>query len=315
MLLWIDKISIPHKILNTIKLKSKRPEDKIVQLIMEFYERANLIEEIDTSLIFKESINKVLEGAVESDIKILTTLNPELSNVQEDGHFVINHNGMDYCFPKLLSLYGDLFLAKLVGANCLFPPESIEFCQLKFGLTNQNPINTTNTLLGIDKILTTIIPSVHPYPTFLSEGNKCHICAKENNCQQEYFRNLESVLYRYLEWRNYDEFHELRKCIDKVILATKKSSDIIMPDDVFNEFEREKNRINSLIHRRLPKVKKFSNLIASISVPASIFSAVNDAALPITISAAALSGASVLTSAVINHIEDKCKWINFTLKN
>lgn len=315
MILWIDKIAIPEKILSTIIKKVMNPEDKIIQLIIEFCERANLIEEIDTGPIFKEPVKKLLEDAAESDIKVLTTINPELSKVQGDKHFVINYKGLDYCFPQILSIYGDLFLAKSVGANCLFPPRSVAFCQLKFGLTIQNPINTTNALLGVDKILSTIIPSIHPYPVFLSKNNDCHTCKKVDNCQQAYLQNLESALRQYLEWREYDEFYQLRECINKVVLFARSNSDIIMPDDVFNEFELEKKRINSLMHRHLPKVKKFSDLITSISVPATIFSAINGTALPITVGAAALSGVSALTSVVTNRIEEKYKWVNFSLKN
>ena len=315
MLLWIDKLVVPEKILNTIRKSAEDTEEEIVQLIMDFYEKAGLIETIDTTQVFEDSVTEALEEAVASDVKILTTLYPELSNIQEDDHFVINYHDINYCFPQLLSLYGDLFLAKLVGANCLFSPNSIEYCQLKFGLTNQNPINTSNTLSGVDKILATIIPSIHPFPSFLSKDSDCLCCAKANNCQHEYFQNLESALKQYLEWRKFDEFYQLRDCIDKVILATRKHTDIIMPDDIFNEFEREKNRVNSLIHRRLPKIKRFSDLITSISVPASIISTVSEAALPITVSAAVLSGASALTSVVTNRIEEKYKWINFSLKN
>lgn len=315
MLLWIDKIAIPQKILNTIIKRGTESEDKIVQLIVEFYERANLIEEIDTSQIFKKSIIESLEDTVESDIKTLTTLNPKLSNVSQDDHFVINYKGLNYCFPQLLSLYGDLLLSKVVGANCLFSPRSIEFCQLKFGLTMQNPINTANTLSGVDKILSTIIPSTHPYPTFLSKNNDCLTCKKTDNCQREYFQNLEGAMRQYLEWREYDEFYQLRECVNKVVLAARRNLDIIMPEDIFNEFELEKKRINSLMHRHLPKVKKFSDLITTISVPATIFSMVNGAALPITIGSAALSGVSALTSVATNRIEEKYKWINFSLKN
>lgn len=314
MLLWIDKIVIPKKILDTITKENTETEGKIVQLIVEFCDRANLIETIDTNQIFKESVKTLLEDAVESDIKALTTLHPELSNVQGDNHFVINYKGMDYCFPRILSLYGDLFLSRLLEANCLFSPGSIEFCHLKFGLTTKNPINTANTFLGVDKILSTIIPSIHPYPGFLNESNDCKTCRKYDDCQLEYFQDLEGALNQYLRWREYDEFYQLRECIDKVVLAARNHSDIIMPDDIFHEFEQEKTRINSLIHRHLPRVKKFSDLITAVSVPATIFSAANSSAFPITVGAAVLSGTSALASVIGNRIEEKYKWVNFSLK-
>lgn len=161
MLLWIDKIVIPEKILHTICNDTKDEENSIVQLILEFYDKAGLIESLNTDELFSGATKAVLESSVESDIKILTELDPELSKVQ-DNHFVIRYKGREYCFPELLSLYGDLFLAKETGANCLFSPQSIEYCHLKFGLTSQNPANGVNTAIGVDRILRTMIPDIHP---------------------------------------------------------------------------------------------------------------------------------------------------------
>lgn len=314
MLLWIDKVLIPKKIFSTIEGRCIDPKDKIVQLIIEFFDKAKLVETVDTDHIFDQSAKTLLEKTVKSDIKLLTEINPELSNVGGDSHFIINYKGNNYCFPKILSLYGDLYLAKSTGANCLFSSDSIDFCQLKFGLTNKNPINTASTLSGVDKIISTVIPSIHSIPQFLSDNQECPHCANIEDCQKEYFQQLESVLSQYLEWRKYDEFYQLRDCINKIIKSSRKNNDVIMPDDIFDEFEQEKKRINSLIHRHLPKVKRFSNLITTISAPATIVSAVNGVDPSIIVASAALSGASTLTSVVTNHIEEKYKWVNFSLK-
>jgi len=315
MLLWIDKIVIPQKIFKTILSDSKFPENKIVQFIIEFYEKANLIEQLDTDKFFNDSTRTALENAVSSDLIKLTTLNPGLSHGSEDDHFVIRYNETDYCFPRLLSIYGDLFLSKEVGANCLFDPYSLEYCHLKFGLTAQNPVNTASVLSGIDKVLSTIIPSIHPYPTFIDENDNCRNCKKISKCQHEYYKELDSAMQQYLEWREYDEFYALRDCINKVISTVRNSTELIMPEDITNEFNQEKKRISSLIHRHLPKVKKFTDLITVISAPATIFSAVSGSSAPITIGAAVLSGASALTTVLSNRMEEKYKWINFSLNN
>ena len=312
MLLWIDKIVIPEKILHIIRNDTKDEENSIVQLILEFYDKAGLIESLNTDELFSDATKAVLESVVESDIKILTELDPELSKV-EDNHSVIHYKGIEYCFPKLLSLYGDLFLAKETGANCLFSPSSIKYCHLKFGLTAQNPANGVNTAIGVDRVLRTMIPDIHPRPNFLAY-NKCPECANLNDCRKKYYTSLGDSLHDYLEWRQYDEFFTLRECLDKILQKAKKHSDFVLPDDIVNSFEREKKRINSMIHRHLPKVKKYSDLITAISVPATILSAVNSTSLPLAVGTAALTGASALTSLAVNRIEEKYKWVNFTLK-
>jgi len=319
MLLWIDRIVIPKNIWDVIIGEKDNLVDKAVKLILESYDKAGLVDIIDTSLIFNNKITKILEEGVSNDINLLKSLNPDMEECNEkDSHFALRYNGVDYCYPKILSIYGDLYLAETIGANCLFDQDDLNFCQLKFGLTYQNPINSTNTVMGIDKIIKNIIPNVHPTPNFLSERialTQCNKCKKQGTCEGDYFFALETAMKQYAEWREYDEFYLLRENMQNIIDEVTKNSDIVMPDDIYDAFIKERNRVNDLIHIRLSKIKKFSDLITALSVPASIISTSLGASLPVTLTSVALSGLSALTTVGINRFEEKYKWVNFSINN
>lgn len=319
MFLWLDKISIPQKIWNSINVGVGVDEriDKIVKIILEAYERAGLIDIINTDDIFTEQAIKFLEYSVEKDIELLKSINPKYAECEEK-EFVIQYKGFEYCFPRLLAIYADLFLSKSINANCLFDDYELNFCELKFGLTQLNPLNTANMLNGVDKIISNIIPSIHPIPMFLSEKvstTQCNSCKNQLTCEDKYFSMLEKSMKQYAEWREYDEFYLLRENIERIIKEVSSHSDIILPTEIFDEFKSEKHKINKMIHTRLPQVKKFSNLITILSVPAAISSAAISAPLPITLGLITLSSLPAITSTMINYFEEKYKWVNFSLKN
>lgn len=318
MMLWLDKICVSTDTWKTItqSQNSRRKITRIVSKIFECYEKNNLVEVFDTKKLVKSETITNLQNQVERDVDILLDQFPNLfeNHKKTTNNSAIVYKGIEYCYPNLYAIYGDLLLSQILKANCLFDIWQLEFCNLKFGLSATNPINTQNKLLGIDRILSTFFPNIHSLPQYILSSNqeKCVECKNGDKCEADYIESLDNTLKKYSEWRKYDEVHQIRKLLNDITRECEKNNDIVLPEDIFNEFVNKKNEANNKLHKVFPKVEKWSELATYISFSTKA-AAFMIGSTEVAAASIAAEGASIALKRVIKNKNKKYKWINFSM--
>jgi len=313
-LMWADKLVIPTPIWEVIKRKKygHAGADGILKLIIDMLDSAGLVEKVDTSSILTNDIWDSIDSEIEKDIALFEMLYPKENQLQS--HIVLNLNGNEYCFPEIRSVYASLYIAQQTNSNCMFDREAIMLCNGKFGLSKLNiGLKSNMELMGISEVFNTILPDDVWYPAYLVAG-KCRNCEEmKQECHDRFLSGTEKEIKQYLDWREYDEILQMKEVVNSIIKKKNANDGLLLPDDIKTEFENKKKKYNNMLHKRFPKIKRWTRYITLLSVPAGLisFSTGNVVAGAI---AEVIGGVSAASSMKLESIEEKHNWINFTLK-
>ena len=322
MALWVDKMVVSQKVYQLI---SDGFPDKytarIIKMIIDYYQDNNAIDLLDTTTIYNKDVSKLVETISILDLAQLQAKSGREYNhsADKDGKkdsTVLECNGNEYCFPKLVAINGDLLLAKLTNSSCMFDDYESEFCKQKFSLFQDKIYCDRSKIDSMEKIISSFLPDIHTLPKYIDNHYRettCFECGDIERCERDYLKMLEVNLKQYFSWKDYDEFHQLRALLNQIIKNRDSTQSEYTAENIYEDYLNEKNRINVLIHRRLPKISRWVNLITSISVPIDLI-ALSTGNIPTSLAASITAGASTLLTNQITRIQDKHKWINFSLK-
>lgn len=315
-LVWADKILI-SKIIWDVSSSGKWPSEspkmaKSLKMIFEILKNEGIIEIVNPAEILIPDISEAIMKEVEKDSKLLPKVFPNhIKSGSENVPGEILIDNCSYCSVHIWTIYASILLSRAWNAQCLFNPHDLHFCKYKFGIKAFPKEVEPGKILGFSNIFNAYIPDYTIFPEYVLEKEvRCSTCEHEEKCKSSYLSKLENNIKNVLNLRNYDEIQQLKAVINEIIKKRNKSGGIIDPDDIFNDFQRMKKRINRQIKLIFPQVKRWSNIIALLSIPV-VVAGVSSSYPLITLGGLALAGLSKASKEIVDLLSSKYSWIGF----
>lgn len=306
-LIWADKLFIMRNSWEEQK-KSQDKENKGINIVLDIAYDNGLIELIDAKEIFQEKVADEIMCEVASDTKRLRELFPDSIRKGDEGvpdEIIVD--GIHFCAPKIASLYGSLKIAKELGANSLLSQSYYEYLKYKCGLD----LDLSNRATIINEIMSVYLPNelvLHNYA--FTTSNKCDACLKKESCQSTYLDEIEKNTKKILQWRDYDEIGRAKEELEKIIDLKNTFSEKIDIADIKRSYEEKQATINKKIKKIFPKIKRWSSLMTTIAIPATIYSTYTGNMLTAGFSASFL-GISEIAKQYIDRFENRNAWVGF----
>jgi hypothetical protein len=319
--LWADKVVVPSTIWNSV-ISSGYPQEhpelaKSLKLLFEMSKSEKVIEVVSTKEIMSPEWSESLALQVEKDRDLLAKAFPEhisVGNADEDKKVpgLLFIDGSEYCGPLVWQIYASLFVAKAVNAQCLFNQHSLRYCRYKFGIDGISTVAPKAKIEAYRTIFNPVLPNeslLHHYA--FDHRTQCPSCVNTPKCKEQYLSHVEDRFNTVMKWRNTDEVSEIRHVINGILEKKDTFGDIITSEEVIQEYNQEKRRLQRLVELRFPKVKRWTNIMTTISVPVAIYGGYTGSPATAALGAAVAGGAKMVNEAM-DYFTSKHKWINFS---
>jgi hypothetical protein len=280
-------------------------------LVLDIVDNDKMIDIFDMKNEYQDSITNEIIYEVEADTKLMLECFPEVikkgsNNVP--GEILIN--GLEYCTPRIGSIYASLRISQDRDANCLFNIRDYTFLKYKYGIYNQL-VSNVNRINAFAEVFNLYLPNELVLHDYASESDeRCGKCSRYSRCKDTYLKDIEDNTQKVLGWRNYDEIIQAKEEIEKIINMKNKIDTFIDPIEIKNEFCKKQEQINKKINRVFPKIQRWTNLVTIFGIPATIFSAAT-ANVPSTIVSAGVTGAAKAVDEYIKYYKNKNSWVGF----
>ncbi|NVM56007.1 MAG: hypothetical protein HWN66_20080 [Candidatus Helarchaeota archaeon] len=323
ILLWADKIIFTPAIWDSIQKERSETKEaaKCFKLIFDIAETNGIIEISNPSEIFDDSLEDMIDAQIEKDINSLKIIFPEKVKEKHIGktkdvdltETIID--GIGYCPPYIWAIYANIILARMWNANCLFNEHSLHFCRYKFGISGF----PQEVDVGLKQSFATLFKSFLPNDTIIpkyvfADKNKCKQCKSEQKCNDTYLIELEKKVLELFKWREYDELQQVKSVINTIADKHAKSNGLIVPDEVINDFNKEKKKIQKRIRSVFPKVRRWVNITTVLSIPIAVVGLATSNPL-ITLTGATTVGVSQAAKELIEFLKNKYRWVGFIPEN
>ena len=272
---------------------------------------AGLIEIVESSNILTEDIWAQIDQEIDKDIDIFAAIYPQ---EELNDHMLFNIGEYQYCYPMMRYIYASLYISEKTNSQCMFDHEAIVLCNSKFGISRQNSgLKARMEVQGITDVFNAIMPDDIWAPAYLVAG-ECSSCKHmKEKCYDKFLSETEQSIKTYMNWREYDEIIQIKEVLNKIIKRKKDSDGLLSPLDIKREFDDVKQRYANRLHKRFPKMRRWSRFITYLSFPVGFISLLSG-----NITAGLISNAvgiaNSLSSNIIADFQEKHNWINFTLK-
>lgn len=316
LLLWADKVIITPYMDEVIDSAShpdnNGPISKLIKNTFEIARTYDLIEVKDPTKIINSKLSDKILEEINKDSEILSEMFPEDVTIdEEDLHGAVCLDNTKFCIPYLWSIYVSLILSKKWKAQCLFTDGILELLKYKFGSSLATPNEINSIPRSFNTVFNPILPEYNIGANLL--GTKCMDCFHLEKCEDISKSKLEESLSNYLDLRDYDELHQLKETLLKIIKSLKSKKDITY-EDIIHEFKSSERSIKRRMHSTFPQVKRWTNLALMTSIPITAVGAYTG--LPaVCATGMAVGGVSKLTEKYIKHLESKYNWIGFKIDN
>jgi len=321
ILLWADKIIVTPKVRKTIgsgHFPKQYPHlGECIRLIFDTMEAERLLEVRDAQEVMSEAVTDAIYEQIEKDHDILAASFPGNVRVEEAGAMhdgkhtpkaiVIDDYG--YCTPHLWSIYAGLILSRAWGANCLFNDVVLNYCKFKFGISDASQASIRPRTAAFEEILRTVLPEVDLFPVDACR-QECATCAKQEKCSRTVLSQLEGNMRSLLKWRDYDEVHELRRVIDKIADAKRRSQWVVDPADIVSDFRGVEKKMSRRLHSLFPKVRRWTNMTTILSIPVVVAGVATGTPF-LTVGGAALAGLARAAKESVDRLASKYSWVSF----
>ena len=314
VLLWADKICLPHELYFSDDILGKE-----YQLVFELLDQNGIIrryraEDYNYDGVFDDFLRQAV-----IELRELELSDPQnvVSGDRNNVPYETMINGFHYCAPKIASLNAALFLAGEIDANCLMD-ESEEFYYKRRHLAFFEPQSQENVSV-INDVYRELFNIKLPNDSILHEYGThggCISCKKKRECNDSYLLEVEKNLSAFLSVRNHDEMRQLRKIVNDII---SKSQELTKTDKEKNEYilseiDKKQLHISAIVNNLFPKIKRIANLVATIRSSMYIGKLVlgNEWSSNLEHSSSHIPS---LTSSILEMYTSKNNWINFIDRN
>ena len=155
------------------------------------------------------------------------------------------------------------------------------------------------------------IPVISKYALYCRSDSKgCSTCSHEKDCKIKSLKEIEKNLEDVFEWRTYDEVYQLKEVVNRIIERREEEGDIIDVAEILGDFKDEQNRINKRIRNLFPKVKRWTNLSAILSIPVIVLG-VATGSVPIAAVGAGIAGLAKVSEEAVKCLSNKYSWVAF----
>lgn len=317
ILIWTDKIYITKRIWEDINDDTRREEwtkfDNAIKLIMNILDDYGMIEVIDPLDIFEKSFGDIIEEQVHNDqlAMIENYSHISLGDKNVPGEMYIND--LHYCSPYIASMYVSMSLANHLDSSCLFDERDMNYMNHKFGLQIPNVSNAKYNK-AFSEVFSIVLPDELVLHNFAFENfEKCETCMKLDECGEKYLFEIEENTKKMLKWREYDSIYQARDVIDNLARIKgdiRTDKDI---NDVIAMFDKKVRKINTTVNKRFPRIKRWTNLAAMVSVPVALGTLMTGN-IELSVASASITGMSKVADEFMKYYAEKNNWIGFINK-
>jgi len=323
VLIWADKIIVPKAIWEAASSglypgSEQYPElSKSIKLIFEIARGEEIIDVRDPTSMISPVVKDEIGDQVEKDREQLAKLFPEQITLGDDekvpGQLFVN--GIEYCWPRIWTIYASFVLARAWDAHCLFSEKNLGYCKYKFGLSGFTPGTEMGKIEGFHTVFNSYVPNEMILPEYATTSRElCSKCAREQSCKDSYLIQLEKNVKEVLQWRDYDEIQQLKEITNQIVEKRAKAGGVIDPADIRNDLEKQQNKLRRRLRLVFPKVRRWSNITTVLSIPVALAGFAAGSPL-ITITGGSLAGLSQATKKVIEVLSSKYSWVGFVSKD
>lgn len=311
-LLWADKIYISSEIwksANSEYYKNENKLQKAISLILNIVSSEGLIEIFNPSDIFSPSYKTLLDKKVDSDLDFLKK-NSLIKYPDDENDHTFDINGQSYCIPQISTLYLSLDLADHLNANCLFDDKSLNYFSFMDQETKKIKQDYQYAHAFKDLINSKVPNQLIDHNYAFNSEKQCTSCQKESTCKDTYLIDIEKSTNSMLNYRNYDELHQLKNILEEIKKSANKSESINDLEDIKKVFEHKAKKINKNINKAFPRIERWSELITMVSIPTALISGATGN-VGISVVSASLAATSKLSQSYISYYKNKHNWIGF----
>ena len=314
-LIWADQICIPKHALEAQLCFREDKHEKALGIILEQLVDAGVVKSVDIKAMYQPRVGHMLLRDMERDLrKILETYPEAIKKGPEGVPKSIVIDGYEYCGPYLASIYASLKVSNDIGAHCLFGKRDYAYLKYKMGIDYKERTHRMS-ISTYSEIFTFMLPNDPILPEYaITPIERCGVCTREKECSSNFIQQVEYSISNILKWRDYDEIYMVKEEISKII--SKKDS--IDGEDSIEEIKRElakrQRKINAMINRRFPQIKRFTSLVTILAVPTSAYSIFTANPVATAVSSLLLAIAKGADGAM-DYYKNKNKWVGFFNKN
>ncbi len=316
-LLWADEICIPKSAYDIGKKQNVTKEDKVIGLFLDLAEEHNLLKTVDLSQMYPQTIGEEINQKMLLNSQTLMETFPEHVKKGEPGvPAEILIEGEHYCGVWMSSVYFGLKIAEDIDANCLFSKREHAFLKYIYGLSANN-LRGHGVNNAYNEVFSLYLPEsigIHNY-AFTPE-EQCLECKKYATCKDTYLGDTEIAIEKILQWRDYDEIHQAKLEIDKILKVKGEVGSEKDVKDIIKKFQERQEKINKNINKRFPQIQRWTKMTTVLATPITIASAITGN-IPLTIGGAVATGIAQATESLLEIYKSKNNWVGFvnSMKN
>ena len=310
-LLWADQLYIPQSSFEAQFYNNTEKIDKIINMFLGIAEEQGVINKINLADMYQEKVGEEIYKKVLKDSQGLLETFPEVVKKGNKGvpdEIFIGDEG--YCGAWISSIYASMRVARDIGANCLFSIREHTFLKYLYGLNvgTYNGMAVNNIYSEIFSLYMPEGLSIHNYA--FSDEERCKKCIHYDNCKSNYLSDTEKIFRKIFKWRGYDELHQAKEEINKIIVLKNEISSQKDINDIIKEFRERQDRINININKRFPKIERWTKMTTVLATPITIASAITGN-IPLTIGSAVATGMAQATESLLEIYKSKNNWVGF----
>lgn len=293
------------------KTANSSKEEKVISLFLDMVENHDLIHKIDLSSMYQKAVGSDIYSKMLADSTELLRTFPETVSVGEPGvpdEIIIE--GQRYCGVRMAAICLNVKLACDLGANCMFGKSEHTYLKYLYGL-NLNTVVNSGKSKAYSEIFSLYLPEnmgIHQYAFWNEE--MCVTCQNYEKCNETYLVETEDAIRKMITWRNYDEIHQAKEEIDKIIRIKGQVSTEKDIADVIKEFKEKQDRINRNINKRFPQIKRWTKMTTVLATPITIAAAITGNT-DLVVGSAIAMGVSQATEGLLGVYESKNNWVGF----
>lgn len=319
-LLWADRIIVTPTIMDAIEKEAcPRENDKdryeaIAKVIRIFFEQAGsngLIQVENPDDHVTEDVRKVIWSQAESDRLQLAKMFPSCVELdhEEDVPGSLRIENMDYCLPRVLSIYYSLLLADIWDAKLLLNPYTHTYLKYVLGIKSNKLTNNRTALESFTHILSERFPEIDIRPRV---GDRyCWNCNRLEECDDAEPKQIEKRIAEYLKWRDYDEVHQMKEAFENVIHTLKRDGqDMSSETAILQEFSQTEKKLHRQLYKIFPAVIRWTKLATILSIPVIVAGATTQSPV-VTGIGAGVAGLSQIAKNCMDILASKNRWVCF----
>ncbi|MGO8750582.1 MAG: hypothetical protein ACLQNE_31930 [Thermoguttaceae bacterium] len=317
MLVWSDGIILTPTIWAQLTSGAWPPNvpelARCLKIIFELAHDAHIVEVRDPSQVVTPDLATEIWKQAEADHGIISHAFPGRVSLDDRGLVVDGH---DYCLPYVASLYSVLVLSAAWNAHCFLSDRALTYWKYRFGTASPQREASPHAE-GFQSVFDAYLPN-EPLGTKYLECSLVHrdklgVCEKRPECERNSLAEIEKNAATLLHWRDYDEVHQLRDVVERIVRQRESAGGALNPEEVTKDVRELERKLNRRMRLVFPKITRWADIVTMLSVPVTLAS-VETGSRALICSAASLGAIAQLGKIATSVLKSHYSWIGFNPK-